>query len=251
MGRGGGRGKKSNVVNELNKLIKKRASPEASKVFREWHNQKGSHRAQAITVCSLLEQDLEEAIGTHFTVDETQRIEFFGGAEGEGVTFATKINLAYALGVIEESIRAELHIIRRIRNAFAHTRDNVTFSTKQVAAACELLTLPKSVKSQLPLGREPKSAKDKFALSVQLLHLYFYADAAPRRFKTSSFYNVVFLKLPWPPPAPPPPTLPPGAEKMGGILGTILGLNPSPQTQPPLAAGLGPAPKSGGEQDRE
>jgi hypothetical protein len=48
--------------------------------------------------------------------------------------FARKIDLGYALALYDEQIRKDLHILRNIRNAFAHTLIPIAFDTPQVSA---------------------------------------------------------------------------------------------------------------------
>lgn len=248
MGRGGSRGKKTNTITELNKLIKKRRfMPEAWEVVSTWHDQKGSHRAQAVAVCALLEQALEHSISTHFPVTDEEKIDFFGGAEGEGLSFAAKINLAYALGIIENKVRGELNLIRRIRNVFAHTREKVSFSTKEISNAINTFKLLESSKVLTAvLGREPKSAKDKFCFVVQLLYLYLSnaeKDLKNLTYKNSSYYYTILLKERYPKPAHSPSIL----QQLTGL----AALSPSLRIPPPPVAGVVPAAKSGDEQSHE
>lgn len=55
--------------------------------------------------------------------------------------FGSKIRLSYALGIIGAKAKADLDLIRHIRNTFAHSRAELTFELPEVADACALLTL--------------------------------------------------------------------------------------------------------------
>jgi DNA-binding MltR family transcriptional regulator len=63
----------------------------------------------------------------------------FEGAVG---TFSNRIAIAYALGIFKRQTHHDLNIIRALRNAFAHQRKPMRFSTPQIAGMCEHLFIP-------------------------------------------------------------------------------------------------------------
>jgi hypothetical protein len=62
------------------------------------------------------------------------------GARGPLSGFAAKIEIAYALRLIDANTRRNAHYIREIRNVFAHKVAPVSFRTPVVAAVCKLLS---------------------------------------------------------------------------------------------------------------
>jgi hypothetical protein len=54
-------------------------------------------------------------------------------------TFSARVDLAYLLGLIPRQARRDLHLIRRIRNAFAHTAQRLSFAETPMAARCREL----------------------------------------------------------------------------------------------------------------
>jgi len=56
-------------------------------------------------------------------------------------SFAARINLAFALGYIDESEYWDLHIVREIRNEFAHFSYKLDFSTPEIHGLCRALKL--------------------------------------------------------------------------------------------------------------
>ena len=54
-------------------------------------------------------------------------------------TFASKIDVGFALGLYQESIHRELHLQRKIRNEFAHSVDTHTFEQAPISDWCRLL----------------------------------------------------------------------------------------------------------------
>ncbi len=49
--------------------------------------------------------------------------------------------MAFGLGLIGEGARADLSLIRSIRNTFAHSRLDISFRTPEIADACRHFTL--------------------------------------------------------------------------------------------------------------
>jgi len=99
-------------------------------------------RAVVLVSATVIEQGLESALQNRFSglAAGEERIVF----EEEGAPlreFGAKIRLAYALGIIGPNAKADLDIIRQIRNTFAHSRAVLKFELPEISAACELLTL--------------------------------------------------------------------------------------------------------------
>lgn len=194
------RGKSSKTKSGLSELINAvRANDECWPVIRQWADDAGHDRANAILVAALLEQSLEDAIITHLKLTPREaRPLLFADQEGGLSNFAMKIKLAYALGIVEESIKAELTKIKNIRNVFAHTRADVTFQTPEIADACNLLQIPQTVTFGGLLGNLPMFAKGKYAKSIELIYLYLAYELEVRKetpvsFENSSFYYQIFL----------------------------------------------------------
>lgn len=74
-------------------------------------------------------------------------------------TFASRITVAYALGIIGPKTKADLGVIRDIRNDFAHTVGSLDFSNRSVADRCKNLQLPKAFASKH--GREVQAIMSK------------------------------------------------------------------------------------------
>jgi hypothetical protein len=94
-------------------------------------------RALAIIAAVLLENALES-----FLEDGWDRTESYVGnrkfVDPSG-NFDKKIKDAFALGLIGPVTRDKLDCIRAIRNAFAHAGLRISFETKEVADACNML----------------------------------------------------------------------------------------------------------------
>ena len=55
---------------------------------------------------------------------------------GPLATFNAKIELAYLVKIVTKECRRQLHLIRRIRNKFAHTLEPITFEDAQIKDMC-------------------------------------------------------------------------------------------------------------------
>jgi DNA-binding MltR family transcriptional regulator len=93
-------------------------------------------RGCALMASAYLEDQIRELLRARFVDDAKTAEEVLNEATGPLSTFSSRINLAYLLGLISPATRRELHIIRKIRNDFAHHHRPITFSTDSVASRC-------------------------------------------------------------------------------------------------------------------
>ncbi|RJP46307.1 MAG: hypothetical protein C4583_19215 [Anaerolineaceae bacterium] len=87
--------------------------------------------------------DLEEALGEllfNYMVDDKPSRDLLRTTLSN---FATRINMAYSLGLISQDEFADLHTMREIRNYFAHGKRGCTFADKYVTDLCDKLKIPK------------------------------------------------------------------------------------------------------------
>ncbi len=81
--------------------------------------EKGEDRTAAILGASYLEDRLTDAIKARLVTDNKVHGQFFKGY-GPLSSFRAKIDLAYLMKIIPKEMRDTLHIIRDVRNRFAH-----------------------------------------------------------------------------------------------------------------------------------
>jgi DNA-binding MltR family transcriptional regulator len=150
----------------------------------------------ALTITSAVEQALELAISTHFVLDDEgcQRM-FDDNSNGPLSTFAAKIRTAFALGIYRKGVREELDMIRYIRNAFAHAKEKLDFSTQEIIEGCMALRTPEKYSS--PYVNEPKTPKVRFMISARILYTYleFPNDGKPMRYETHPMHGEFFSRL--------------------------------------------------------
>jgi DNA-binding MltR family transcriptional regulator len=70
-------------------------------------------------------------------------------------SFIAKIEIAFALGIISEKLRAELLLIGRIRNKFAHDFRRVRFSDPGISKLCDQLREFDKAEAGKELGSGP------------------------------------------------------------------------------------------------
>src|SRR5262249_32748525 len=72
---------------------------------------------------------------------------------GPLATFSARIDMAYLLGLIPDNVRRELHLIRKIRNDFAHSSENLDFNNEAIANRCRELSRASWAREK---GSEPR-----------------------------------------------------------------------------------------------
>lgn len=83
--------------------------------------EKESDRATVIITVSMIDQALEAALRGRFVQLSTSEDPLFDSAYAPLGNFSAKIDLAYRIGLLPPNYAKGLHIIRRIRNEFAHS----------------------------------------------------------------------------------------------------------------------------------
>jgi hypothetical protein len=128
-----------------------------------------SDRATAVMLGSMVEISLERLLGTLIRSDlnSSDRGKIFE-YDGPLRTFAAKTVMAYALKLIGPKSRADLDLVRLLRNEFAHSRKPFGFSTPEVKAVCDRLRMPDQPGAYIPHGflervshEDLKAAADK------------------------------------------------------------------------------------------
>jgi hypothetical protein len=102
--------------------------------------QQQTDRGAALIAAAILEEELTEAL--HARLILTPRISqrlFSLERLGAISDFGTKIDVAFAVGLIRTAAFDDLHLIRRIRNHFAHKKEPLRFDTPQIAEWCNTL----------------------------------------------------------------------------------------------------------------
>ena len=79
-----------------------------------------SDRGCALMAADFIEDKLEKLLESYFIENEKVCKQLLK-ANGALATFSSKIDLTFLLGLIPKNVFNDLHILRKIRNEFAHT----------------------------------------------------------------------------------------------------------------------------------
>jgi DNA-binding MltR family transcriptional regulator len=96
-------------------------------------------RGCALMAAEYLSSQLSELLRAHFVDDSSVCDSVLENPNGALSTFSARIEFAYLLGDIGPVARREMHLIRKIRNEFAHEYTPLAFTEDRVAARCREL----------------------------------------------------------------------------------------------------------------
>ena len=108
-------------------------------------------RGCAITAASYVDDQLAEMLKVHLVDSKKLIKEVFAGS-GALSTFSARIDLSFLLGHIAKAVQRELHLIRGIRNKFAHSSRPLSFTEPAIDQQCRAL-----VYSHHPKSREARA----------------------------------------------------------------------------------------------
>ncbi|MNW32879.1 mannitol repressor protein [compost metagenome] len=124
------------------------------------HLDKETDRGCALMAAAFLDELLKELLQNTFVDDPDSYKDLFTGTGGLA-TFSSRIELSYLLGLIPPRLRRDLHIIRKIRNDFAHSMKIIDFNHPPIASRCRELHY-NIFKDQIP----PRKAFNRVAFGV-------------------------------------------------------------------------------------
>lgn len=134
---------------------------------------KESDRSAAILAVSFLDNSLRKLLSAYF-VKHRKVTELFEG-DRPLATFSSKITIAFALGLLSADTFADLTVLRRIRNHFAHSEEAATFNDRPTREWCAALRMVKQIE------QDPRSVdrgikyepRERFLLGSGLANLLF------------------------------------------------------------------------------
>jgi DNA-binding MltR family transcriptional regulator len=141
-----------------------------------------SARSAAILLAANVEGTLSTIIEMHLVVRSEEALEPLYARDGALSSFFSKIHLGYAMGLYDEKIRDDLEVIRRVRNAFAHVRKPIDFSTIEIVDECRKITTVKDPThpiSQLYDWKklDHKNERDLYIMAGMSISVYFLLSA--------------------------------------------------------------------------
>jgi len=175
-------------------------------------------RGAAIVAAAVLES-LTELVILHRLIElsSDRKDALFDRPNAPLSSFSAKIEMAYALGIIHNDARLGLHLIREVRNKFAHRIEPLAFENPEVAKLIATRASP-SVKAL------SKPIREKFLTMFQAVAVVLYGTlAADIRIKSlAETHEAHFLEL---------------LFRVEGVEGAASraagGLNPKPESHGP------------------
>lgn len=133
---------------------------------------KETDRGAALVAAAVVDYKLKAVLQAHVIsgLTDKQRNHVFG-RQGVLDTFAAKITLCYALGLIDKAEYEEIDLLRNIRNDFAHETYGLSFETDPICSHVLRLKWVEPVKNGKP--------RAKFLCStLQIMTRLYYRDMA-------------------------------------------------------------------------
>lgn len=141
---------------------------------------KESDRASALLVGAVLDEILKSFLKTALVPLPNSADDFLDGPSAVINTLGSRIDLVYRMGFISDRLCRDLHLIRKIRDDFAHNIDSTTYETPSIKDRIDLLHTFCSEGVTKNLGSKlfPDSTRGKFLLSAswRLWHLNSLSD---------------------------------------------------------------------------
>ena len=96
--------------------------------------------ATAILGAVMVEHELETLLRFRFKRKDDKTWAMLVAENGPLNSFSSMVLAGYALGIYDESMRNDLHIVRNIRNAFAHSKRLIHFDNPLIVKELERAT---------------------------------------------------------------------------------------------------------------
>jgi len=139
----------------------------------------------AILGAVMVEHDLETLLRSKFKrKDDETWATLVADNNGPLNSFYSKIVAGYALGIYDEGMRNDLHIVRKIRNAFAHSKRLIHFDLPLIEKE-----LRRATRSALP-RKDWTDNRDRNAVRYKNLCLWLSTKllrTQTRRYKSKSY----------------------------------------------------------------
>jgi DNA-binding MltR family transcriptional regulator len=147
-------------------------------------------RAAAVLGAAYLDDHLEKVFRARLRSETPDTVYRYRGPLGD---FASKIDLAFALGWITTELRDDLHVIREIRNKFAHDPDHLlAFEDQSIRDLTKNLRSQRYVTENIAVLLASLSVEDTPSKRQSTLAGLF--DTARKRFSIGVWYATLRLK---------------------------------------------------------
>jgi len=139
-----------------------------------------SDRAAAIVAGAMLDDALLKLLKARLVVPDNEERSILDGVNAPLGTFSARIDGALQLGLVSTYLARDLHLIRKIRNAFAHEPLETTFDTQRIADLVSAVEAGSDYNTRHPETRQamgPASKKGDFLGIVGWILYTIHSDA--------------------------------------------------------------------------
>lgn len=105
--------------------------------------------ATAILGTTVIERELEPMLRRRLKHQDQENWNKLTDDTGPLSTFDRKISMGYSLGLFDQVLRDNMHIVRRVRNAFAHAKVLMEFDQESIVKELDRIQLPSKKHSKL------------------------------------------------------------------------------------------------------
>lgn len=113
-------------------------------------------RGLALMAAAYIEDRLANLLRSFF-VDDRAVVNPLFEFNGPFGTFSSKIDSAYALGLLPANVRRDIHLVRKIRNSFGHEWTPLSFSDEPIVSQCREFSLDGMERRSEPRGKFNRS----------------------------------------------------------------------------------------------
>lgn len=135
---------------------------------------KETDRAAVILAASIADELLRTLLVARLVPVSSSSDDLFDGANAPLSTFNSRIEMSYRLGLISVKFSRDLHLVRRIRNDFAHNIHGCSFDDARVRSRVNELNNSHGIFARSPkFARKNEAIRDQFleAASWMIFHL--------------------------------------------------------------------------------
>lgn len=133
-------------------------------IWPTWRGFCPSCKASRIEGAAVLDDKLAATLRA-FLVEGKAASQLFEGPNAPIGTFSARTDACFALALIDEDEHAEISLIRKVRNEFAHGLHGTTFQHERIAGYCS------GLRSPLPEGADYPTSKPRLRFTNSVISL--------------------------------------------------------------------------------
>jgi DNA-binding MltR family transcriptional regulator len=132
-------------------------------------------RGAVLVGAALLDELLGETLSAKFIASQ-KATEKMLEHPGPCSTFAARTDIAYCLGLISSDVAEDLHLVRKLRNEFAHSPWSASFDDNEISARSGQLNVVQGMRRRGSEITMTARGKFEFAVAVLASHLCYLAE---------------------------------------------------------------------------